>query len=259
MIQRIIIFSLMCCSILCAQSVVTPQKKAPVPKYPWKTNITATIFWVGEKPTQNNPTPNHASSWDTKWQENFGGYDDPNDRAATDYRPAKFKPKLNPFYIALPYNDRVDHRYIKREAQHVIPWFKVSMVQKGKSACHNRWVQILYGRKTCYAQWKDCGPFVTDDFQYVFGNARPKNTKNQGAGIDLSPAIRDYLKLKSGAKVNWRFIESSQVPGGPWGKYGKYNDVLIAKKVDETQLSEDQKESNRLYRLREEALKRKKY
>ena len=41
-----------------------------------------------------------------------------------------------------------------------------------------------------------------------------------GAGIDLSPSIRDYLGLKSGAKVHWRFVEAGQVPYGPWKKYG---------------------------------------
>jgi len=245
-------------SILSAQSVNTPKQKAPTPKYPWKTNITATIFWVGEKPTKNNPTPNHASSWDTKWQINFGGYDDPNDRAKTDYRPAKFIPKRNPFYIALPYNDRVNHKYIKREAPHVIPWYDAKLVQKGKSACHNRWVQIVYGKKYCYAQWKDCGPFVTDDYQYVFGNQRPKNSKNNGAGIDLSPAIRDYLKLQSGAKVHWRFVEASQIPDGPWGKYGELNCVLIAKKK-KANSNELQEELNRLYELREKARLQKKF
>ena len=49
--------------------------------YPWKKDITATIFWIGEKPTPKNPTPNHASSWDTKWQINFGGFDDPSPAA----------------------------------------------------------------------------------------------------------------------------------------------------------------------------------
>ncbi|MBC8126894.1 MAG: hypothetical protein H8M99_07090, partial [Gloeobacteraceae cyanobacterium ES-bin-144] len=41
------------------------------------------------------------------------------------------------------------------------------------------------------------------------------------AGIDLSPSIRDYLGLKSGDKVHWRFVESGQVPFGPWKKYGQ--------------------------------------
>ena len=33
-------------------------------KFPWKHNIVTTVFWIGEKPTANNPTPNKSSSWD---------------------------------------------------------------------------------------------------------------------------------------------------------------------------------------------------
>ena len=46
-----------------------------------------------------------------------------------------------------------------------------------------------------YAQWEDCGPFRTDHFQYVFQNERPKPNLNRGAGLDVSPAVRDYLGL----------------------------------------------------------------
>lgn len=69
----------------------------------WKRNVVATVFWVGEQPTENNPTPNNKSAWDVNWQANFGGYDDPNSREG--YLPKDFAPSLNPFYIALPYND----------------------------------------------------------------------------------------------------------------------------------------------------------
>ena len=197
----------------------TIKPSTKVKTYPWKRNITATIFWVGETPTPNNPTPNHASSWDTQWQKNFGGFDDPNNRATVGYRPAAFVPKLNPFYIALPFNDRVDHQYIKPIVPKVVPWYHISLVQKGKSCLKGRWVEIFYNNQSCFAQWEDCGPFNTTDWQYVFGNARPKNLSNKGAGIDLSPAIRDYLKLKSGAKVSWRFVEKVSVKQGPWSKY----------------------------------------
>ena len=40
--------------------------------------------------------------------------------------------------------------------------------------------------------------------------------RNQTAGIDLSPAVRDFLKLRSGAAVEWRFAEEAEVPAGPW-------------------------------------------
>ena len=46
----------------------------------WKRNVVATVFWVGELPTEHNPTPNTCSAWDANWQENFGGCDDPAQR-----------------------------------------------------------------------------------------------------------------------------------------------------------------------------------
>jgi hypothetical protein len=189
--------------------------------YPWKKFITATVFWIGEQPTQNNPTPNHKSSWDQKWQINYGGYDDPKQRNG--YLPQGFAPKLNPFYVALPYNDCLNHAQHKPEAGRVIPWFKRYNPKPGDTVCKGRWLQIICNRKICYAQWEDCGPFTTDDHAYVFGNAKPKTTQNKGAGIDISPAVRDYFGVGNMVKVHWRFIEFSQVPKGPWSMYGTNN------------------------------------
>src|SRR6201984_347721 len=45
---------------------------------PWKTGIVTTIFWIGERPTANNPVSNDSSSWDPNWFSDYGGYDDPN-------------------------------------------------------------------------------------------------------------------------------------------------------------------------------------
>ncbi len=92
--------------------------------------------------------------------------------------------------------------------------------EPGKTVCKGRWIQIFRGGRSCYGQWEDCGPWETDDWEFVFGNKPPKTKENGSAGIDLSPAIRDYLGLKSGDKVHWRFVEAGQVPYGPWKKYG---------------------------------------
>ncbi len=204
---------------------VSPAKRI---LYPWKTHIRTTVFWIGEKPTQNNPTPNHMSSWDQKWAQNYGGYDDPNpsnriaNHTTGEFRPKRFVPRLNPFYIALPYNDVLDHRRHKPEASRVIPWFKSMRPEPGESVCKGRWVQIYRNNRSCYAQWEDCGPWRTDDWQYVFGsNKQPRTKQNGGAGIDISPSVRDYLGMKSGEKVHWRFVEAGQVPYGPWKKYGR--------------------------------------
>ena len=163
--------------------------------YPWRLNITATVFWVGEEPTERNPVANHKSSWD---------------------------------YVARPYNDvsRGEH---KAEASRVIPWFRREYAGKGQSVCKGRWVQIVYNKRSCFAQWEDCGPFTTEDWPYVFGDKPPVNTQNKGAGIDISPAVRDYLGITGGtAIVHWRFVEFYRIPRGPWSKYGDNNPFVNA-------------------------------
>lgn len=202
-------------------------------RYPWKIDIVATVFWVGEQPTENNPTPNDKSSWDTQWMQNFGGYDDPDPTKRTDhFTPASFTPKLNPFYVALPYNDCIDYNSHKPEASKVIPWFKQRFTRSGKTVLKSQWIAIRYGNRVCYAQWEDCGPFVTDDHEYVFGNARPKNTSNKGAGLDISPAVRDYLGMSSSGHCDWRFVDVNEVPAGPWRSLGANNHFVMQQKVD---------------------------
>ncbi|MBL9179491.1 MAG: hypothetical protein JNM65_15620 [Verrucomicrobiaceae bacterium] len=218
-------------------------------RYPWKLDIVATVFWVGEEPTENNPTPNDKSSWDTKWMENFGGYDDPDPTKRTDFfTPEGFTPKQNPFYVALPYNDVIDYNSHKPEASRVIPWFKQRYSRSGRTVLKGQWVAIRHGNRVCYAQWEDCGPFVTDDHEYVFGSSRPKNTSNNGAGIDISPSIRDYLGLKSMSRCDWRFVDVSEVPAGPWRNFGSNNHFVRQQKVEKER--EHSAISSRLEELR---------
>lgn len=202
-------------------------------RYPWKLDITATVFWVGEQPTENNPTPNDKSSWDTQWMQNFGGYDDPDPNKRTDnFTPIGFTPRQNPFYVALPYNDVFDYNSHKPEASKVIPWFKQRYSRSGKTVLKGTWLAIRSGNRVCYAQWEDCGPFVTDDHAYVFGNARPKNTSNRGAGLDISPAVRDYLGMSSSGRCDWRFVDVTEVPAGPWRTLGDNNHFVRSQKVE---------------------------
>ena len=195
--------------------------------YTWKKSVTCTVFWIGEQAGPRNPVPNNKSSWDAQWESNFGGYDDPEpanrlaNRATGEFRPKGFVPKLNPFYVALPYNDVANQGGHKSEAAKVIPWFARMNPESGKTVCKGRWLQIYRGGRSCFAQWEDCGPFETDDWEYVFGSKPPKTKQNGSAGLDLSPAIRDYLGMQSGEKVHWRFVEANQVPAGPWKKYGQ--------------------------------------
>ena len=59
------------------------------------------------------------------------------------------------------------------------------------------------------------GRYVVVEFDSAF--------ENNKAGIDVSPAVRDYLGLKSGGKLHWRFVEFGGVPRGPWSWYGSNN------------------------------------
>jgi len=182
---------------------------------PWKIGIVTTVFWVGERPTANNPVSNDSSSWDPNWLSNYGGYDDPNSKSRKDFIPMNFLPRQNPFYVALPYND-VEGGHTKREAKDVIPWFKDAFVRDGQSILKGHWLVIRRGNRVCYAQWEDCGPFCTDHWQYVFGDERPKVNLNQNAGLDVSPAVRDYLGLSDIDVCDWKFVEVHEVPPGPW-------------------------------------------
>lgn len=189
-------------------------------RYPWKNDIMTTVFWIGEKPTPRNPTPNWSSSWDIHWKSSFGGFDDPNNREG--FLPKSFVPKQNPFYIALPYND-VSGGKTKEASRANIPWFKESFYREGRTVVKGRWLAIRRGSKVCYGQWEDVGPFETNNWEYVFGDERPRTKGNKGAGLDVSPAIRDYLGFKWSAVCDWRFVELHEVPDGPWKKWGNNN------------------------------------
>lgn len=206
-------------------------------RYPWKNNIVTTVFWVGEQPTQNNPVPNCKSSWDVNWARNFGGFDDPNPRSRRGYIPARFIPRQNPFYVALPYNDVTKGR-TKAEAPRVIPWFRESFVKVGRTVLKGRWVAVRHRGREAYGQWEDCGPFRTDHWQYVFGNQRPLPNLNQGAGLDVSPAIRDYLGLKGKDLCDWRFVEFSEIPRGPWAHYGDNNTFVQKRRRSDVRFAE---------------------
>ena len=180
----------------------------------WHRNVISTVFWVGEQASENNPVANISSSWDANWQANFGGYDHPERRRG--YLPLEFNPSLNPFYIALPYNDIGRDGHHRPEAREVIPWFWEDYRGDGISVCKDRWVSIHHNGRVCFAQWEDVGPFASDHWQYVFGKENPRPNRNQNAGIDLSPAVRDFLGLRSGEMVEWRFAQDRDVPRGPW-------------------------------------------
>ena len=213
------------------QVFIPTSSRPAVQRYPWKSSIVTTVFWVGEQAGGNNPVPNYRSSWDANWTNNYGGFDNPDSSARRSYIPIAFIPRQNPFYCALPYND-VTHGQFKPEAPLVIPWFKQAYTGPGQSVCWHRWLAIRKGNRTCYAQWEDCGPFRTDHFQYVFGNL------NHGAGLDVSPAVRDYLGLSPTDVTDWQFVEVRDVPSGPWRSYGENNHFVIARRQNEQRMAD---------------------
>lgn len=216
---------------------VDPPLNKPGERFPWKTQIVTTTFWIGEKPTANNPVPNVQSSWDKNWTKNYGGYDNPDQAQRRDFSPAKFTPRQNPFYVALPYNDKAINGH-RPEAPRVVPWFKETYQGPGVSTCKGRWIAIRRGNKVAYAQWEDAGPFRTDHWQYVFGNERPKPNLNKGAGLDVSPAVRDFLGMQDTDVTDWKFVEFSEVPHGPWSKLGDNNTFVINKRSSDKAVAE---------------------
>jgi TonB family protein len=211
--------------------------------FPWKTNVVTTVFWVGQEQVAGKTSPQHQSVWDKDWLKSFGGVDSPEPAARRDYIPMSFVPRQNPFYCALPYND-VEQGQFKPEAPIVIPWFKQVPAEPGQSVCKDRWVAIRKGDRICYAQWEDCGPFRTDHFQYVFQNERPTPNASHDAGLSVSPAVRDHLRLAPTDVADWQFVEVSDVPPGPWRDYGENNPFVIARRQPEKSFAEQKRSAD---------------
>jgi hypothetical protein len=222
--------------------VFTPRQlngttAASAVRFPWKQNIVTTVFWIGEEPSGNNPVPNRSSSWDKQWTKNYGGFDDPSPSHRKEFVPVKFTPRQNPFYCALPYNDKANTGH-RPEAPRVVPWFKEAYQGPAVSTCKDRWIAIRKGNRVAYAQWEDAGPFRTDHWQYVFGNERPKPNLNRGAGLDVSPAVRDYLGLGPTDVTDWKFVDFKDVPTGPWAKLGDNNTFILTARKSNTEMVE---------------------
>jgi hypothetical protein len=185
--------------------------------YPWKTNIITTMFWIGEGATPVSSTTNVASSWDEDWRANNHGSDSPNDRNG--YASGGHASTLNPFYVALPFNDLA----FPDKTRRWLPdgWYRRPRDGKEVSACKDRWVEIKNSRgDICYAQWEDVGPLRYDQAEYVFGPERPIGLGDNHAGLDVSPAVAEYLGIdhKDRALTSWRFVDDEDVRPGAWLK-----------------------------------------
>jgi hypothetical protein len=200
-----------------ANSASESVQSQSVREYPVHKNISVTLFWAGEGASDDNKQiSNKSSAWDDYWTDHYGGVDSSKNRNG--YAPAKFTPKENPFYFALPYNDFDKKGERKKDIKSVIPWAKDIELGDSVSYAKNRWIKIAKGDKVAYAQWEDVGPFGENDVSYVFGSAEPQSKTNNHAGLDVSPAVRDYLGISEKDIVNWQFVEAESVPDGPWKK-----------------------------------------
>jgi class 3 adenylate cyclase/tRNA A-37 threonylcarbamoyl transferase component Bud32 len=192
---------------------------------PWKRFILTTQFWIGERPHGELSAAHLASAWDANWVRDYGGFDTPATPSRKNFTPTAFKPGLNPFYCALPYNDLAGGK-TKEGAKTLIPWFNAVFVKDGQSVCKYRWVEIRnpLNDRVAYAQWSDAGPEGDDDGGYVFGKDYPDPSKSYGLGMTISPGVREYLRLGGLDIADWRFVDFKEVPPGPWAWYGANND-----------------------------------
>lgn len=193
--------------------------------YPLHHNVLTTMFYVGELPSADNGyIDNLSSSWASDWVAAFGCVDDPNYRVG--YLPAncfadgQMGPLENPFYVALPFGDYDQNGVLPQVNE--IPWYQDQngdhVYAEGGSLLKNRWVEITFTNpqtqqtRTAYAQWQDVGPFRDNDGAYVWGDAESQYE----VGLDVSPAVNDYLGLSGQGHTSWRFIQADQVPDGWW-------------------------------------------
>jgi hypothetical protein len=172
-------------------------------EYSWHYGIVATNFWVGQVISSARDGSQKISAYDDHWEAHYGGCDGIVVRnvctfelrsAANGYFPTQMTPQQNPFYLDLPLQDR---------------------------SLKDRWVHLRKDGRVCYGQVEDAGPAVYDDVAYVLGDARPKNTRFNGAGLDVSPALNGCLGFTGAVdgasdRVDWRFIDAVDVPAGPW-------------------------------------------
>jgi len=200
--------------------------------YPWKYDIMTTKFWIGEGSSPISSTTNVASAWDEDWRHNNGGSDAPDDRDS--FLPSSHAARLNPFYVALPFNDLA----FPDKARRWLPsgWYRPMKDGKQVSACKDRWVEIKNEQgRVCFAQWEDVGPLRYDHAEYVFGDERPDTYTSEGlnhAGLDVSPAVADYLNITGkNCITRWRFVDDSDVQPGEWLKLDE--EALLFKAMHE--------------------------
>jgi hypothetical protein len=214
----------------------TDQTEDPVAgEYPLHTNIQATTFWVGEVYDPDADDGSQVlSTYDDNWMANYGGCDGrvvgddcvtEKRYAENNYFPLAMTPLQNPFYLDLPYDD-VNNKKGFRMRDSVVPWASQSPYAENSgnsdfSFMKNRWVKLMRDDLVCFGQIQDAGPGRYFDHKYVFGDddRRPQNSRWNGAGLDVSPAINsclDFDDLDETQAIDWQFVDDADVPDGPW-------------------------------------------
>jgi hypothetical protein len=216
---------------------VTPSPPSPRGRaYSWHTGIVATTFWVGEIFDPDAPDGSQeVSAYDKDWMEHYGGCDgvvvgdycttEPR-YAANDHFPSAMTPLENPFYLDVPFSDLADDTAFAERGR-VVPWandpgYAGRQDDRSFSYLKNRWVRLTRDGVTCYGQIEDAGPGEYSDSDYLFGSAdaRPRNQRYNGAGMDVSPALNGCLRFAdingSNDRVDWQFVDDVDVPDGPW-------------------------------------------
>ncbi|MCJ1707203.1 hypothetical protein [Microbacterium sp. VKM Ac-2923] len=219
---------------LCACTPETPVR--PDTGYPWHTDIVATTFWVGEVFDPDAPDGSQRiSTYDSAWLESYGGCDGVDTgggcrtearTADHDFFPTAMTPRQNPFYLDLPFDDVNDREGFATRGG-VVPWaddpaLAGAVDDPAVSLMKNRWVVLHRDGRLCYGQIQDAGPGEYRDAAYVFGedDRRPANTRYNGAGLDVSPALNGCLAFTEldgdDDRVDWAFVDDDDVPPGPW-------------------------------------------
>lgn len=180
------------------QAPAPPQAAVPG-NYKWHYDITTTEFWIGEEPSADN---SYISNVPTAWEDPVAD-------------------SVNDYYVALPYNDLEykNGQTVHKDSVKLIPWYDPAdaVGYEFYSYMKNRWVMVKKGDKIVYGQVEDTGPYLEDDFAYVFGNASgPANIVGSKSGLDISPAMDSYIGLDGMSKADWKFVEFEEVPEGPW-------------------------------------------
>jgi hypothetical protein len=208
---------------------------------PWK-HVTASTFYIGEEAnTSNANISNITTAWSEFAVSDFGGVDswgpiNPDDWDGQRYQrngfcPKDFRAKENIFYLALPTLDHDEHGRVKAAEKQVrngarylpeLQRFHHGRFREDQSPFKNLWVEVVFHGRSAFGQLEDIGPSdkhdrSVSDYKYVWGKAKkPKNKFGMHAGIDLSPALTDYLGTDGKGKIHWRFVPAKQVPDGPW-------------------------------------------